>query len=83
MKKPLFDNVKEKKFRFIYFFFSNLIDFTFTNRDLIEGDGKDEEHYYVIQDYIEEIDNLELGETMYIQGSRDNEQTKGVILRLK
>ena len=46
-----------------------------------DGEGSSYEWQYALADIADELNALEVGETMYFQGNRDDKNTKGYIVR--
>lgn len=57
-------------------------EFPLTRLDIsIRGDD-DAEYIYALQDRMDDVLDLRRGESMYFQPNRDNESTKGIIVRI-
>ena len=63
---------------------TNLIQDTFTwsLNDLLSEDN-DYETAFALQDILDEVLDLRFGDALYFQPNRDNQKTKGIIVRVK
>ena len=61
---------------------NQIFEIEFNLYDLLKVDEYSSEVFYSIQEKTDEILDLKNGESLYFQANRDNENDKGIILRI-
>ena len=62
---------------------NQIFEIEFNLYDLLKVNEYSSEVFYSVQDKTDEILDLKNGESLYFQANRDNENDKGIILRIK
>lgn len=82
MAKKSLANFSTRKYKLIYFGEGSLDTYEERFGLAEEVSNDDFEYKYALADEIDKILSLSVGQTMYFMANRDNENSKGVIVRI-